>query len=247
MIASSSAPSRSREEATFWTDNPGMGPCSNPNIPISKPLRAHALPRGLPNLAETLIHSIRVARSIYDRAKGAMALEYTYPAASAGILYGRRRLIPTSFPNRAPASRRYPGAQTVARRETKSKQDSYVRQHRMFPQAISSPPAIVVPSQPALIPFFERGETTMPAAASRTLSHRRERRCAGHILRRRFYGIIADRCCLMFAATFSAGDQRAGWRELGDCHQAEGKNDKQNDERRISFCLLGGPIMMLAP
>jgi hypothetical protein len=49
----------------------------------------------------------------------------------------------------------------------------------------------------------------MPAAACRTLSHRRERRRAGHILRRRFYGIIADRCRLMFAATFSAGDQRA--------------------------------------
>jgi hypothetical protein len=77
--------------------------------------------------------------------------------------------IATSLPNGAPPPDRDPGAQTVAGRETKSKQDSYVRQHRMFPQAIPGPLASVVPSQPISIPIF-RPATRRRRPAGRRLN-----------------------------------------------------------------------------
>jgi len=65
--------------------------------------------------------------------------------------------ISTSLPNGASPPNRDPGTQTVAGRKTKSKQDSYVRQHLLFPQATSSLLAIVVPSQPLPIPISSNG------------------------------------------------------------------------------------------
>jgi hypothetical protein len=107
----------------------------------------------------------------HDRAKGAKALEYTrcldrrllpLPGSLQQLAAFQASTdlrqptdnstsaaecsISPSLPNGASPPDRDPGAQTVAGRETKSKQDSYVRQHRMFPQAIPRPLAIVVPS-----------------------------------------------------------------------------------------------------
>lgn len=65
--------------------------------------------------------------------------------------------ISARLPDGAPPPGRDPGAQTVAGRETKSKQDSYVRQHRMFPRATPSPSAIVMPGYPVPTANFSNG------------------------------------------------------------------------------------------
>ena len=101
--------------------------------------------------------------------------------------------ISTSLPNCASPPNRDPGTQTVAGRKTKSKQDSYVRQHRMFPQATSSLLAIVVPSQPERIPISSNsGQTTARPAGRRhtgqTSPHWSERRRRWSIRRRRLLG-----------------------------------------------------------
>jgi len=94
--------------------------------------------------------------------------------------------IPTSLPDGASPPGRDPGAQTVAGRETKSKQDSYVRQHRMFPEATSRPLAIVVPSQPVSTPIL------------RTAAKRRRAGCRAYWS----YPIGSERRCLRPAAAF---------------------------------------------
>jgi hypothetical protein len=84
-----------------------------------------------------------------------------YPSRCGGELAGPRQFatahsnfrsasecsIATSLPNGASPPGRDPGAQTVAGRETKPKQNSHVRHHRIFPLATPKPLAIEVPRQ----------------------------------------------------------------------------------------------------
>jgi hypothetical protein len=89
------------------------------------------------------------------------------PPASFTVRYS----ISASPPNGTASPSRNPGAQAVAGRETKSEQDCYVRQHRMFPQATRRQLAIVVPNQFVLIPAFpnsrQRPDNTVCRSASK--------------------------------------------------------------------------------
>jgi hypothetical protein len=100
--------------------------------------------------------------------------------------------ISARLPNSTSPASRNPGAQTVTGRETKSEQDRYVRQHRMFPHATRRQLAIVVPSQAVIIRSFsdssQRSDNTARRSASRAALVPPSKRAAafGPILGRHF-------------------------------------------------------------